>query len=117
MAVFLESSPFSLARAVAEGRPVTVADGIEMTYAANVNYSFENSSNQLALFSPDGRRFIVLLKKGNLPRNTVDYSLYLFQTASVFNSPKPKLLVTMASSSNRAAIKNIKWLNDNEQVV
>src|SRR5207253_6514552 len=73
--------------------------------------------HHLALFSPDGRRFIVLLKKGNLERNTVDYSVYLFETASVFNSPKPKLLLTMASSSNRTAIEKVKWLTDNKRIV
>ena len=98
-------------------RPVTVADGIAMTRAADVNASDSDSPNSVAHFSPDGGRFILLLEKGNLERNTVDYSIYLFPTANVSNSSKPKPLLTMASSSNRPAIMKIKWLSDNKTIV
>jgi hypothetical protein len=58
----------------------------------------------------------VLLRKGNLEQNTNEFSLFLFQTAEAFSSPKPELLLRMSSSSNRDAIKNVNWLEDNETV-
>lgn len=98
-------------------RAVTVADSIRMTHLADDYYLKGGSSaGRVALFSPAGKQFVVVLKKGNLEQNTNEFSLLLFHTADVFRSPKPEVLVTMSSSSNRSAIKNVNWLNDNETV-
>lgn len=99
-------------------RPVTVADGIRMTRFGDPRYTDGFSSQGLVgRFSPDGRQFVVLLKKGNLENNTNEYSLLLFKTEEVIRSPKPDVLVTMASSSNRPAIQNINWLPDSETLL
>jgi dipeptidyl aminopeptidase/acylaminoacyl peptidase len=104
--------------AQAENRRVTVADMIEMTRWADRDYFLGGESRgRVGLFSPDRKQFIVAVKKGNVERNTVDYSLLLFRTNSVFQSPKPQVLVKMSSSSNRDAIAHIKWLSDSETVV
>ena len=71
----------------------------------------------MAKFSPDGKHFVVILKKGNLEANTNEYSLVLFQTAEVFQSPEPQVLVSLASSSNRPAIDNVLWLDDNDTIL
>jgi dipeptidyl aminopeptidase/acylaminoacyl peptidase len=88
-------------------RPVTVSDSIRMTHAVGW---------PPAHFSPDGSRLVVILEKGNLEHNTVDYSLLLWRTRDTFDSPAPEVIVTLSSSSNRAAIENITWLSDNETV-
>ena len=80
-------------------------------------YFAGSSKFNVANFSPNGKRFIVIVTKGDLEHNTNRYSLLLFQTSLVFNSPKPEVLLTMSSSSNREAIKDLKWLSDNETVV
>jgi len=69
-----------------------------------------------ALFSPDGRRFVILLKKGNLDLNTVDYSVYLYRTEDALNSPRPDLLFTLSSSSNREAVRDLRWLADSQSL-
>lgn len=96
-------------------RPVTVADSIQMTQLANGFYEMgEDSPKPIATWAPDKQRFALVLRKGNLKENTVDYSLVVFHTHDVLNSaPKPITLVTMRSSSNRAGIDRIKWV-DNE---
>src|SRR5260221_12978956 len=59
--------------------PVTVADCIGMTRFADGLYEAGGAAgNRVAEWSPDRQRFIVVLKNGNLRRNTVDYSLVLF---------------------------------------
>src|SRR5207253_4550473 len=69
----------------------------------------------VAHFSPDGKRFVVVLRRGNLKQNTNDFSLLLYQTDTVFHSPKPDILLRMSSSSPyRAAISEIGWLADSE---
>ncbi len=99
-------------------RPVTVADSIQMTRLGDPSYTDGAPSNGIvAKFSPDGKHFVVVLKKGNLEVNTNEYSLVLFQTAEVFQSPKPRVLVSLASSSNRPAIDNVLWLDDNDTIL
>jgi hypothetical protein len=99
-------------------RPVTVADSIQMTRLGDPSYSGNAPSKGIvAKFSPDGKHFVVILKKGNLEANTVEYSLVLFQTSEVFQSPAPQVLFSLASSSNRPAINNAVWLDDNDTIL
>jgi hypothetical protein len=89
-----------------------------MTRLGNPSYTDgAPSKGMVAKFSPDGKHFVVVLKKGNLEANTNEYSLVLFQTAEVFQSPKPRVLVSLASSSNRPAIDNVLWLDDNDTIL
>jgi len=98
-------------------RPVTVADAIRMTQLGEPSYLAGGSSKGLvAHYSPNGKRFIVILKKGNPEDNTNLYSLLVFETAEVSRSPRPAVLLSKSSSSNREAIKDLKWLDDNETV-
>src|SRR6266851_6628351 len=68
-------------------RPVTVADAIGMT-----RWPWGALE-----FSPDNGKFVVVVRKGNVERNTNEYSLVLWQTNEVFQSPPPKILLTMSS--------------------
>jgi dipeptidyl aminopeptidase/acylaminoacyl peptidase len=96
-------------------RPITIADCVGMTRLEAPDY-FDGSSS-VAHFSPDGKKFVVVLRKGNLRQNTNDFSLLLYHTTGALHSPKPDGLVKMSSSSNRDAISKIRWLADNETVV
>ena len=99
-------------------RPATVADSIQMTRLGDVKYTDGWPSNgMVAKFSPNGKNLVVILKKGNLEANTNEYSLVLFQTTEVFQSPAPRVLVSLASSSNRPAIDNVLWLDDNDTIL
>ncbi len=99
-------------------RPVTVADSIRMTRLGDPLYGLGVPSKGLvAKFSPDGKRFVVVLRKGNLETNTNEYSLILFATDEVFRSPNPRVLLSMSSSSNRPAIQNVVWLEDNDTIL
>src|SRR6266849_11209924 len=96
-------------------RPITVVDVVEMTRLEDTSFISGNSS--FAHFSPDGTKFVVLLRKGNLERKTNDYSLLLYETADAFHSPKPDLLLKMSSSSSRDGITKVRWLSDSETIV
>ena len=99
-------------------RPITVVDAIEMTQLGERSYLMGGASRSLvAHYSPDGKRFVVVVKKGIVEDNTNEYSLLLFVTATVFRSPAPTVLVCRFSATNRPAIQNVKWLDDNETVV
>lgn len=75
----------------------------------------QTSQGLVATFSPDGTKFLVVLRKGNLEQNTNEYSLLLWHTNDVSHSPIPDVVLTLSSSSNRQAIKSITW-QDNESV-
>jgi hypothetical protein len=99
-------------------RPVTVADFIQMTRLGDPQYNNGAPSKGLvAKFSPDGKRFVVALRKGNLDTNTNEYSLILFATDEVFDPPNPRVLLSISSSSNRPAIQNVTWLGDNDTIL
>ena len=98
-------------------RSVTVEDAIRMTKLGELMYYRGASSRDaVAHFSPDGKEFVVVLRSGNLGKNTNDYSLLLWQTNEVFHSAVPRVLLTISSSSNQQAINSLTWL-DNETVL
>ena len=74
-------------------------------------------TQDFAYFSPDRSRFVMIVKKGNLETNTNDYSLLLFKAGEAFDSPKPRVLTSLSSSSNREALTNILWLADNDTIL
>ena len=70
---FLLTSPSAASPAPGQKRPATVADSIRMVqiagHLANLNYAGALTDN-FACLSPDREQFVVILKKGNLERNT-----------------------------------------------
>ncbi len=101
-----------------ERRPVTVADCIRMTTLGDPAYFAGGPAlDHVAQFSPDGKKFVVVVRKGNLEANTNEFSLLLWHTDKVYNYPAPQVLLTMSSSSNRDAVSDVKWLEDNETVM
>src|SRR5882672_8052737 len=101
----------SYSRSRGDRRLVTVADAIRMTTASDGD---ELSNGSVALFSPDGQKCVVVLKKGNLEQNTNEYSLLLWQTKSVFGARAPESILRMSSASNLSAIADLTWSADNE---
>ena len=92
---------------------VTVADTIRMTtFDESVCAEHDMSGSRFVCFSPDGKQFVVVTRRGNPETNQIQYSLLLFETANAFQHPQPKLLVSMYSRSNRDAIKNVKWVGN-----
>src|SRR5713101_6387745 len=74
-------------KAAVRKRPVTVADAIGMTRLAADDTSLIPSPP--ARFSPGGKQFILVLKKGDLEKNTNEFSLLRFRTSEAFRSPRP----------------------------
>ena len=95
-------------------RAVTVADAVRMTRLGEHAYYYGASSEgRVAHFSPNNKSFVVVLRKGNLERNTNEYQMLLWQTDELSAKASPKIILSMSSSSNRQAIEDIRWLKDN----
>jgi len=97
-----------------EGQKVAVARSIEMTELGDASPDFRGE--EIAIFSPDGRKFVVLTHKGTLRDNGNEYTLLRFDTENVFTSQAPTTLVTLVSTSNRPAIGQVRWI-DNDTLV
>jgi dipeptidyl aminopeptidase/acylaminoacyl peptidase len=106
---------------VGEKHAITVADTIAMTRVVGGNEYFTFATpmhgSDIAHFSPDGKDFVFILAKGNLVQGVNNFSLVLFHAADSFNSPEPDVLVQMSSSSNRDAIRSLRWLPDSDTIV
>jgi dipeptidyl aminopeptidase/acylaminoacyl peptidase len=98
-------------------KSVTVADTIRMTTVPEIQYAAEDTSNsRIALFSPDNKRFVMVTERGLLETNEREFSLLMFQADELFRSPRPNVLITMRSRSNRDAIRNVRWIDNGSLV-
>jgi len=96
--------------------PVSVTDAITMTQLGEPEYFRGFPSRGLvAHFSPDEKKFVTVLMKGDLTHNTNQYSILLSRTDEALLGSPPEVVLTM-SSSRREAIKNVKWLSDNQTI-
>jgi dipeptidyl aminopeptidase/acylaminoacyl peptidase len=71
-----------------------------------------NMNDHPVPFSPDGSKFILVLRQADILSNTNVYSAYLYYCAGIFEHPQSKLLFRMASGSNRPAITGLRWSGD-----
>jgi dipeptidyl aminopeptidase/acylaminoacyl peptidase len=69
-----------------------------------------------AIFSPDSKRFVIVVSKPNLARNTNEYSLLLFSTARVFNGAGPTVLASFSSASVVDGVSDLHWSEDNDTI-
>ncbi len=92
------------------GRPVTVADSIEMTHIGQPWADLVGKAP--ASFSPNGRQFVVTVRKGNVAANVNEYSLLWFSADQAFRQPAPRVLAQVASASNHPGISDARWLDD-----
>src|SRR5258708_22345671 len=82
-------------------RPITVEDAVSTATLADPAYlAGAPAEDRVALFSPDKRYFVVLLKQANLADNTNVFSLLLYRSADVFSDPAPHRLLRLSSSSH-----------------
>jgi dipeptidyl aminopeptidase/acylaminoacyl peptidase len=102
-------------------RSITVADVIGMTRVAgpanSSSFGGAAPTKGFASFSPDGTRFAIVLRRGNVADNTNEYSLFIMETDEIFRYVTPRLLLTLSSSSNRPGIKEVTWLRDNDTIL
>ena len=104
--------------AIESKKPITVDSAIELTRLADPSYfSSSNSTGRVAQFSPDGNRFVIVLRRGIVAENVNEYSIHLFTTKTVFSTRPGRVVLTMKSSSNRPAIKQWKWLGDSRTLL
>lgn len=117
VALSLPWTTWILGSAAETKKPISVADTIRMVTVPETHYAAEDTSkSRIALFSPDGRQFVIVVERGIVETNEREFSLLLFQTEKVFGNSDPEKLVTMRSRSNRDGIRNVSWLGNGRLV-
>jgi hypothetical protein len=99
-------------------RDVTVRDIVEMTrFGTDHQLATDVAAGSSIQFSPDGKKFAVITHRGDLARNTVDYSLLVFRAPNGGVIPRPELVASFSSSSSRPAIAELRWLRGGNSLV
>lgn len=109
--------------AASQQRPVDVIDSIEMTVLVDPN-AFLPFMNSIELkISPDGARFFIVTRTGNVAGNYNEYGLMVFRVAEVRDfldhdgrRPEGTVVARFRSTSNRPGIESARWLEDSRTI-
>lgn len=104
----------------AVGRVLTVRDSIEMTRLVDPDGASVQGNPSAFKWSPDGARFFLVLRRGNLQSGDNEYSLVLFEGKAVLDfvaardrrsRPQPRYLATFRTATPRHAISSARWVD------
>ncbi len=103
----------------------TVRDSIELRRMMPVNGSdvHETADNEVVLFSPDHRHFIVPTRRGSIQRDEIVDELLLFSTGDVNGylesdgataRPVPRVIAERTFHQDWMGISSVKWMNEHQ---
>lgn len=96
-------------------RMMTARDAIAITEFVSTDWFRES---EVVVPSPDGKRFLVVTKKAEFNRNSVCYSLLSFLAPlSRARAQGHQVVAKFCTSSNRQAIRQVKWLANSRDVL
>ncbi len=105
----------------AERRPFTVADSISMTRIVDPDVPFGSFVTPVFKFSPDGKRFFLVTRRGNLSTGLNEFALVLFDSVEVARFvrysrgkqlPAQDVLARFDTGSSDGGIAGARWLPD-----
>ncbi len=103
-------------------RHFTVPDSIEML---RFSTGTEEDAGPIARFSPDGRYFIVVIKRGVLQSDEIESTIWLFKgdegslgldETATERPAEPKAVVRMSAATNGDPISDIRWQPDGHTI-
>ena len=111
--------------------PLTMADSIEMKRLVDTGAMFNLRGGLVLDFSPDGKHFHIVTRRGNVESGLNDYELLLYAVDSVLEFvndpttdalPEPAVLFRASTSSNHGvmrqhAIRRVIWLADGKHLL
>jgi hypothetical protein len=102
-------------------RTFTVADSVEMTRIVSSAATGDVATGDAFGLSPDGRRFFLLTRRGNLSERVNEYRLYLYEVHEVvaflnahssLELPRARVLLQLEASGTEPAIGAVAWTSD-----
>ncbi len=107
----------------AEPRQFSVGDSIGI---ARFTVPSPDAKQQVPLFSPDGRYFVVVTQRGNVRADTLESTLWLFDARAVGNArethPKPLATlsgrtVSMDNNEGLLTLRALRWSDDGRSLL
>jgi len=111
----LAATPLGMAAVAVAQPPLTVSDIVGMTTIGSRVQGYGDEDYDVV--SPDGAHVAVVVKRGDVERNTIDYALMVFKSTDLMRHPAPDTVVALACGSNRPGIVHVRWLSDNATLV
>jgi hypothetical protein len=105
-------------------RGFTVQDAIELSSIVNYSASEEGSPRAAPIVSPDRRSFLLITERGILASDRIESTIWLFDRQAAMDfvrhkppaRPVPRIVATLAATSNMAVISDVRWLGDSARV-
>ena len=110
-------------------RPFTVRDSIELSHIVNPAPSTtpgtpDEPPNPIPIYSPDGDHFLFVTSRGDLSTNSLQSTVWIFETRAVWDyvshrsivRPAPKKLIAMSARSNVPVISDVRWMRDSNRI-
>lgn len=117
--------PFSLNRQdevepqrESSAQPISVEDLVRFANFGDPNaLRFNSFPKDVAIPSPDGRYIAVLLRKGNIEKETNDAELFVYAVSKLFGDARPRKVAELSSATNEQPIAMVRWLPDSKSLV
>lgn len=105
-------------------RAFTTRDAIELSSIVRYTVSEEGFTRASPVFSPDRKYFFLITERGDLARDRVESTIWLFDRRAVVDyilhksavRPVPQAIATLAATSNTAVLSGARWLEDSTRI-
>lgn len=99
-------------------QPLSIEDTIRFSEIGDPNsLSWDDSDSQVAAVSPNGDRFAVVVRAGNVGDLSNDAAIYVYEVAGLFAGAGPRIVARMSSTSRYQPIAWVRWLADGRTLV
>lgn len=96
-------------------RTITVRDAVSLTEFVSTDWFHES---QKILPSPDGKSLLVVTRQADFAHDAVCYSILSFaKPSSIPQPPRHRTLMKLCTTSNREAIRQVKWLANSKEIL
>lgn len=110
-------------------QPFTVEDSIKISYLINPAASTFPEMREVPpvgvpICSPDRKRFLLITQRGLLATNSIESTLWLFDSKAVLDylrqkaavAPAPKPVAVLSAESNTPVISDVRWFKDSDRI-
>jgi dipeptidyl aminopeptidase/acylaminoacyl peptidase len=97
---------------------ITVSDLISYSTIGDPrSLDWDENTSAPGIRSPDGKRWAVVIRNGNVRSQTNDARLIVYETSSLMSDATPRTVATFSSATNAQPIAYVRWLSDSESLV
>jgi prolyl oligopeptidase family protein len=105
-------------------RAFTTRDAVELSSIVHYTVSEEGFTRAAPVFSPDRKYFFLITERGDLARDYIESTIWLFARRAVVDyvlrrsavRPVPRAIATLAATSNTAVLSGARWLEDSTRI-